>query len=256
MSQAPIFLSVVLPAYNQAPVIEEVVLSHIDALNGLGPAVMAWEIVCVDDASTDSTRAVLDRLSRALNEVRVVRHPANLGIVDSFATGFAAARGTHIYAAGADGQWPASNLRRMFPALEAGAGLVVGVRPNRKRVFNLKRRLVSFAFNLSTRLLFGVDTMDAGSIKLGVRDVFRFNLISRGPFVEAERIIQTLRAGYKVYSVPVDFNARRTGLDANTHWANVIAGARDCLKCAVAYGFKRRPAANLNPQAERHEETE
>jgi len=243
----PLHLSVVLPAYNEEAVIEEVVLSHVDALNRLEGSLEGWEIVCVDDASTDRTPALLERLGRAIGELRVVRHPANRGIFESFADGFNAARGTHIYATGADGQWPASNLDRMFPALEAGADLVVGVRLNRRQVYSLRRRMVSAAFNLSSRLLFGVDTQDAGSIKLGVREVFRLPLLSRGPFVEAERIIRAGRSGYRVDFVPIDFTARTAVLETRARWSNVAAGARDCLKCARAYRFGRSPAPAAAP---------
>ncbi len=228
-----------LPAYNEEAVIEQVILDHVQILRRLHQVIAGWEIVCVDDASSDGTSASLERLAATISGLRVVRHSRNEGVFRSFADGFAAAEGTHVYATGADGQWPATNLERMLPLAIAGADLVVGVRLNRRQVYSLKRRFVSFTFNLSTRLLFGVETQDAGSIKLGARDMFRLDLISRGPFIEAERIIKALQRGYRVDFVPIQFNARSSGKETGAKWSNVISGARDCIRCAAVYGVTR-----------------
>ncbi len=198
-----------------------------------------WEIVCVDDASSDGTSASLERLAATISGLRVVRHSRNLGIFRSFADGFAVAKGTLVYATGADGQWPATNLQPMVARVVAGADLVVGVRLNRKQVYNLKRRFVSLAFNLSTRLLFGVKTQDAGSIELGARDIFRLDLISRSPFVEAERIIKGQQCGYRV---DVEFRVRGGGKETGAQWSNVVASTRDCPRVrAVLRGQKQAP---------------
>jgi dolichol-phosphate mannosyltransferase len=236
----PIFLSVVLPAYNEEAAIEQVILDHVEVLATLREVISGWEIVCVDDASSDCTSLTLDRLSSTVGGLRVLRHRENAGTSRSFADGFIAAKGTHFYATGADGQWPAINLARMLRSVMAGADLVVGVRLNRSRVYGLKRRFVSFAFNLSSRVLFGVKTLDAGSVKLGIRDVFRLELISRSPFVEAERIVRAQRCGYRVDFVPVEFTSRRGGRETGVGWNNIVASTRDCVRCAAAYGVGRQ----------------
>jgi len=237
------FLSVVLPAYNEEATIERVILEHVDALAACQGMISGCEIVCVDDASSDGTPAILDRLGARLDQLRVIRHQQNRGISESFADLFEAARGTHIYMTGADGQWPAVYLEKMLRAVRTGADLVVGVRSNRAEVYGFKRRLVSGAFNLLPRLLFGVETSDAGSVKLGVSEVFRFNLISRSPFAEAERIIKAQRSGYRVAFVPIEFKARPGGRAAGARWSNIRTSARDCMKCIRVYGLGRRVAA-------------
>jgi glycosyltransferase involved in cell wall biosynthesis len=233
----PVFLSVVMPAYNEEAAIESVILDHIEVLTALCELIVGWEIVCVDDGSSDHTLAMLQRLASTLTGVKVLHHTENKGISESFADGFAAATGTHIYATGADGQWPAANLIKMLRSVMAGSELVVGVRLNRRQVYGLKRRLVSFAFNFSSRVLFGVKTVDAGSIKLGIRDVFRLELISRSPFVEAERIIKAQRCSYRVHFTPVEFRARKGGKETGVRWSNLLGSIRDCLRCAVVYGI-------------------
>jgi dolichol-phosphate mannosyltransferase len=244
-----LFLSIILPAYNEEAAIEQVIVEHVEVLATLRELIADWEIVCVDDASSDCTLSILERLSSRVSGLVVVRHGENKGIYQSFADGFAAARGTHFYATGGDGQWPATNLLRMLRAVVAGADLVIGVRLNKGQVYGVKRRFVSYAFNALTRAVFGVKTLDAGSIKLGTRDLFRFQIISCSPFAEAERIVIAQRCGYRVDFVPVEFRVRGGGKATGARWSNVVASARDCLKCVTYYEVLRRGSAR--PPVER-----
>jgi hypothetical protein len=128
----------------------------------------------------------------------------------------------------------------MLHSILKGSDLVVGVRLNRAEIYGLKRRLVSRAFNYLPELLFGVKTMDAGSVKLGWRELFTLDLISRSPFIEAERIINAVRRGCRVDFVPVEFKPRGTGKASGASWTNIFASARDCLRCAKTYGIRSR----------------
>ncbi len=231
-------LSVVLPAYNEQSTLEQVIRDHHDALVQLAGRIDNWEIVCLDDASTDSTPSILRRLAQTVPKLRVLTHETNQGIYTSFRDLFQAAQGTHIYLTASDGQWPASNLTKMLEALEAGADLVVGVRANRNEVYGASRRLISFLFNLLPRIFFGVKTADAGSVKLGVREVFNFGLISRSPFVEAERIIQAQGRGYRVAFVPIQFLLRSAGKERGASWRNIRRSLMDCVRCLGVYGFR------------------
>jgi len=225
-----IFLSIVMPAYNEEPHIEGVIKEHVDAVTKLAHALDDWEIVCLDDASEDGTASVIERVAQHTNKVRLLRHGVNKGIYQSFTDLYHSARGTHIYSTGSDGQWPASNLLKMFAALQTGADLVVGVRQNRKAIYSPRRLLVSHAFNLLAKILFGVTTRDAGSIKFGVRDVFTCDLISRSPFVEAERIIRAQKRGYRVDFAPITFLPRAHGKARGATLRNIVASLRDCFR--------------------------
>jgi glycosyltransferase involved in cell wall biosynthesis len=233
----PMFISVVLPAYNEEASIEAVIWDHFRALTSLQDVVRDWEIVCVDDASTDRTPEILMRVAAYSDRIKVVRHEENKGIYCSFADGFDAAHGTHIYATASDGQWPAENLRRLLTPALTGAELVVGVRTNRREIYTPGRQFVSFMFNLLPRIAFRVRTTDAGSVKLGVREVFTLDLVSHSPFAEAERIIRACRGGCKVEFVPILFNARNGGKESGAKWGNIFASVRDCLRCIRTYGF-------------------
>jgi len=226
----PIFLSIVMPAYNEQPDIEAVIREHVEAVTKLADSLDDWEIVCLDDGSQDSTAAVIEQLSQQTNRIRLVRHAENKGIYQSQTDLYLNARGTHIYSTGSDRQWPASNLLKMFPPLQAGANLVVGVRQNKRAIYSLRRRIVSQALNLLPKMLFGVATRDAGSVKLGAREVFTCDVISRSPFAEAERIIRAHKRGYRVEFVPINFLPRTHGKAKGATLRNILASLRDCLR--------------------------
>lgn len=246
----PIFLSIVMPAYNEEGQIKEVIGEHVEMASKLPPSVSDWEIVCLDDASADATPALLAELSRTNDKVRVVTHETNQGIFTSFHDVCQAARGSHVYMTAADGQWPAENILVMLAELEAGADLVVGVRTNRRHIYSFRRRLVSYSFNMLVNLLFGVETGDAGSIKLGSRAIFQMPLVSRSPFAEAERIVNAHRLGYRVVSVPIRFLPRSSGKASGAGLKNILDSLRDCLK--VRFGSRDQSLApKMRPDSQK-----
>jgi glycosyltransferase involved in cell wall biosynthesis len=239
--KSSVVLSVVMPAYNEENSIEKVILEHVEVLNTLQEIVKDWEIVCLDDGSTDRTAEIIEGLTMQIDRLRFIKHSKNKGISESFRDLYNAARGTHIYATASDGQWPAANLAEMLKsATTLRADLVVGVRQNRKEVYGLGRRIVSDTFNFLPRLLFGVKTADAGSVKLGIREIFLFELISRSLFIEAERIVKAQQEGYHVDFVSIDFLSRSKGKATGAKLSNIIASSLDCCRCLRVYGFRSK----------------
>jgi dolichol-phosphate mannosyltransferase len=237
LAGAVVLLSVIMPAYNEEDAIERVILGHVTYLERLRHIVPEWEIVCVDDGSTDSTPEILRSLQLRIPRLRVIRQE-NQGIFGALSRGHREARGSHFYCTSSDGQFPPENLGLMLARVRSGAQLVVGVRTNRREVYSLPRRIISLFFNLLPSILFGVTVKDAGSDKLGLRDVFRFNLISRSPFFEAERIICAHRAGFRVDFVPIRFLTRSSGKAKGASWKNIRTSASDLVRCLCKYGFR------------------
>lgn len=230
-------LTVTLPVYNEEAAIERVVLDHADVLNRVGAVVPEWEIVCVDDGSKDRTAEILRGLQARIPQLRVIRQE-NRGIFGAFTRAYQEAHGSHIFMTGSDGQWPAENLETMLPFLLAGAAVVVGVRTNRQDVYTLARRVISALFNRLPQLLFGVRVEDAGSTKLGIRQVFDYKLISSSPFFEAERLILAHRRGLRIEFVPIRFLARSGGKAAGASFKNIYTSVKDVVRCLTAYGFR------------------
>src|SRR5690349_12024469 len=106
------FLSLVLPAHNEAGNIEWVVR---EALAALPKAFRTSEIIVVDDGSTDETPAITARLATENLRVRVIRHPLNRGYGAALRTGFAAARGDRVMFMDADRQFNIREVNRLAP---------------------------------------------------------------------------------------------------------------------------------------------
>jgi glycosyltransferase involved in cell wall biosynthesis len=230
-------LSIVMPVYNEELSIEPVIVEHVQVLKKLAHAVPDWEIVCVDDGSQDRTAAILHELQKRIHRLRVIRQE-NQGIYGALSRCYQEARGSHIFATGSDGQWPAENLESLLDSALSGAELVVGVRSNKREVYSPIRHFISVAFNLLAQVLFGEHVEDAGSHKLGVREIFLYPLISQSVFVEAERIIVAQRLGRRVEFLPIHFLPRKGGKASGASWKNVRASIADLLRCIAKYGFR------------------
>ncbi len=238
-------LSVAMPAYNEQACIEAVVLDHLRVLQSLAPA-GEWELLCLDDGSSDGTGDKLQALARLHPGLRIERHGRNLGLFQSMTDAARLARGRYVYLTASDGQWPAENLARLLAALRAeGADVAVAVRGNRASVYTAWRRAVSFFFELLPRVLFGADTLDPGSVKLAAREVFAYDLVSRSPFAEAERLILARARGLKLVSVPAVFCDRSSGRASGAKWSNITSSLRDVFRCLRRYGLRCR---RLRPQ--------
>jgi len=115
--------SIVIPAFNEArrlPSFLDTVVAYFEGRDEL------YEVIVVDDGSTDGTSAIVD--TRQVTAVRVLRLQRNAGKGAAVRAGMLAARGAYRLFADADGATPIEELKRLEPALMAGADVVIGSR--------------------------------------------------------------------------------------------------------------------------------
>ena len=164
MPTAPVDLSVVVPIYN-----EEAVLPLL--VERLRPAAERWgvsyEVLCVDDGSTDGTPVLLQRLRREWPQVRVVRLRANAGHQAAISAGLARARGQWVVTLDADLQDPPEVIGEMLAVARGqGVDVVYGVRADRS-VDTAFKRVTARAFYRAIRLISDVDAqVDAGDYRM------------------------------------------------------------------------------------------
>jgi glycosyltransferase involved in cell wall biosynthesis len=144
-------LSVVVPVYDEAAVIREVITELAETAGHLVPP-GRWEIVAVDDASTDDTPGILDELAGALPGVRVVHLERNGGHGPALRVGWEHASGDWVGHLDGDGEVPAAALVELWER-RSGADLVLGVRTDRTNVRS--RRFVSASLRWVTRVVTG-----------------------------------------------------------------------------------------------------
>lgn len=204
MSHASV--SVCFPAYNEEATIADVLREAHDLLSGSG---LDYEIIVCNDGSKDRTGEIIEQVARGLPRVRVIQHARNLGIRETFEHLYSEATKEFVFLNSTDQQWKTSILFEMLP--KAGEwDIIIAARKNKH--YSLSRKIVSRVFNLVPAVLFGVRTYDAGAVKLVRREIIeRFELVSRSPFTEAERLIKAARAGYRITEHPVEVSARHAG---------------------------------------------
>lgn len=221
-------LSVLFPAYNESATIREVVEEADAALRDGG---YPYEIVVLDDASTDATWSILQEVAGRVAALRLLRHGKNRGIQATLEDLFAAARGKWIFHGGSDGQWKTAEVLRMLPLTEGEPRTVVVGRRKDKH-YGWWRGFVSAMYNFLPLVLFGVRTYDAGSVKLFPRALLTdVAPRSRGVFREGERLIRAARCGYRVLPLDVDCVPRRAGKATGARPTLVLGACRDLASC-------------------------
>jgi glycosyltransferase involved in cell wall biosynthesis len=220
-------LSVVMPVYNEERALPRVLAEAAEALRA---APFHTELVLVDDASTDRSFSIMNEFELSHPELRcrILRHNFNRGIMQSLDTLFAAATGKYVFINASDGQCSTCECVRMMELRER-FDVVVGKRM--KKRYTPWRAFLSWSFNALPKLLFGVSTYDAGSIKLYRRDVLAIRVISRSPFREAERLIRAQRRGYRIGTISIEHRIRAGGKATGARWGLVERSILDLLRC-------------------------
>jgi glycosyltransferase involved in cell wall biosynthesis len=181
-------ISFVIPAYNEAESIPGMLISCLETARSL---LTDFEIIVVDDGSTDGTSEVV-ALARARNpEIVLVRHERNMGIAQATRAGFAAARYAHLFYTDADAQFDPGEIRTLLPYAD-DYDFVVGYRLRRADSF---LRDIDCAFKL-------IKTDSLRSLKADSSSAFYF----------AELVNAAIRAGMTFYEVPVNHYPRQHGI--------------------------------------------
>jgi len=206
----PPSLSVVIPMYNEEAYVERSVGAARAALEEMGAD---WEIVIVDDASTDGTGARADRLAAADPRVRALHNPVNRRLGGTLRAGYAAATKDLIFYTDADLPVDFGQLPRAVRLLEyQQAELLAGYRFDRTSE-GLHRALYTIGYHVVIRLLFGLRIRDVNfAFKLFRRSLLqRIELKSEGSFIDAELLLRARKAGAVMIQLGVDYFPRTRG---------------------------------------------
>ena len=230
-------ISVFFPAYNDEASIAGLVTEALALLPGLTDD---FEVIVVDDGSTDGTAAVLDGLAREDRRVRVIHHGVNRGYGAALRTGFASATKDLVFYTDGDGQYDVRELLLLRPLLVEGVDIVNGYKV--QRADGWQRKAVGAAYNRLAHLLFSIPIrdVDCDFRLIRRRAVERVELVSSSGSICVELVHKLHRSGCVFAEVPVQHRPRvhgrsqfftlrrvsRTALDLMSLWLRVAAPGR------------------------------
>jgi glycosyltransferase involved in cell wall biosynthesis len=201
-------LSLVLPCYNEEANLRPTLDKCARALEALG---RPYEIVLVDDASTDGTAAMAAQVAAEIPALRVVRNPVNLGAGTSLLVGMAASRGAVVVHDSMDYPFDLADLREVLPLFTSHDVVIVARRD--RSAHSPYRRLTSLVHYWLVRLLFRVRFRDMNFVQAYKREVIQaIRVRARSPaFVTPEALIRARDLGFKVGEVTATFHPRTRG---------------------------------------------
>ena len=217
-------LSFVLPMYNEAANIEAMVAM---IRREAAPLLDDYEVVIVDDASTDGCGDIADRMARNDPRIRVIHHPHNRGLGASIRTGLDASRMQYVLYSDSDLPVDFACLKDVLPRLTPEVDLLIGYRLGRAE--GIRRAIMSWTYNRLIRWVCGLRVRDVNfAFKIIRRDLLeRLDLTSEGSFIDAEMLLEARRAGCHLVEVGIDYHIRRAGVSSLSSPAVVIGILRE-----------------------------
>src|SRR6266567_4411034 len=221
-------LSIVLPAYNEEALIGTT-LEHV--LHVLAGWVKEFEVIVVNDCSTDCNGAIVSAIEEAEPRVRVVTHERNQGYGAALADGFAAASKELRFFMYSDGQFDIRDLSRLLLFIDEYDPFI-GYRPERQDSW--MRKLNAWGWNVLIRNVLGIHVRDIDcAVKLLHTDfLHRHPLETRGAMINAELLYRLTRTGCTYKEVGVNHLPRLHGRATGARLSVILRAFRELFMSA------------------------
>ena len=244
-------LSVFFPAYNDSGTIASMVVTAVLTARQLTPD---YEVVIVNDHSSDATGEILEELARMYPRVRVVHHPQNRGYGGALQTGFATATKPLLFYTDGDAQYDPREMVLLWERMRDDVDLVNGYKVSRSDPVH--RILIGRMYHHAMKRLFGLRVRDIDCdfrlIRRTVFDRVRLTMTSGAICLEMMKKIQD--AGFGIVEVPVHHYHRAYGKSQFFNFPRILRSLRDVAKLWLALVVRRehRVGSNLvrQPQNE------
>ncbi len=206
----PYHLSIIIPCLNEEKNISQVILDSDKYCSKRFPG---WEIIIIDDGSTDATASLVEDLAGSDGRIKLVKHEENSGYGQALRTGIQHIAGDTVFITDGDYQYRIEELDRFLPRLKTH-DLVIGRR--RKRDEGVSRRFLSFVYRLFLKMTLGLSFADANcSFKLTSAQFLKnIPLSSQGFAIDAEILYRAQQRGFHICELPVRHYTRPGGISS------------------------------------------
>lgn len=223
--------AVVVPAFNEAPVVPELISALREAFETFG---LEGEVILVDDGSTDGTAELAEREGEGWEALTVLRHRVNLGKTEAMVTAAEATEKEFLVLFDADLQHGPEEIPRFLAQLQDGWDMVTG-----RKVGDYEKPLVSGLYNWLSRRIFRVPVSDLNSMKAFRRCIVQ-ELTLRHDWHRFFVVLAHAR-GYSVSELDIRLYPRRAGESKYSGGFRIVVGLMDLLSVWFLILFSRKP---------------
>ena len=202
-------ISIILPALNEEGNIEAAVN---DIQSYFNSREEKYEIIVINDGSTDSTGEIAERLAKKNGSVRAIHHSINKGYGSALKEGFKSSKYKYVFFTDSDRQFDIKGLDILLPLIKTDAvEIIIGYRLKRKDPF--LRRFLSWGYNSLVGCLFDLNVKDIDcAFKVFRKDIFsNIKIESKNFFVNTEILAKARHFGFNVLEVGVPHFPRTAG---------------------------------------------
>jgi glycosyltransferase involved in cell wall biosynthesis len=219
-------ISVFFPCYNEQENVGRTVEKALDVLEKLNAD---FEVIIVDDGSSDATGQIADEIVARNGRVKVVHHPHNLGYGAALQSGFKTATKELVFYTDGDGQFDIAEMPPLIDLMKQ-YDIVSCYRLNRRDP--IIRKINGWCWTKLVCLLFGMKIRDIDcAFKLYKREIFdKIELSSTGALIDAEILARAARAGYRITQKGVQHYPRTAGVQSGANIRVILRAFKELFK--------------------------
>ncbi len=219
-------ISIVIPTFNEEENLSKVLT---DTIKSLPQYFKNYEIIVVNDGSTDKTGDIADKFTKKSKHLKVI-HQKNRGFSGAMLTGIKAAKKDYVAYMPADGQFLVEDMKHCFEVMGA-SDLILGYRGGRTD-YATKRVIFSYGYLLLLLILFKIKYMDVGWVNIWRREKLKKVKLKAlgGIFILTEILVRFMQKNYIISEAPSYYHARIGGEAKNAKLKVVLHTFINALK--------------------------